>query len=215
VTGTLPPSASVASASVGGKMWAPAAERNAVALTDLLARHAPPSGRALELASGTGQHVTAFAGRMPALVWQPSEVDADRLASISAYAEEAKLANLRPAIQLDATAGGWSVAQGAWDLIVLINLLHLISAPKARSVITEALAALRPGGCFVLYGPFMRAGQLTSAGDARFHAQLSGADPQIGYKDDTDIHLWLRAAGAKTISVEDMPANNLAFIARL
>ena len=60
----------------------------------------------------------------------------------------------------------------------------------------------------------MRAGALTRDGDARFHAQLSSADPEIGYKNDTDVLAWLSASGAGAVQRIEMPANNLAFIAK-
>ena len=65
MTGRLPPSASVAHAQDGAKLHAPAAARNAQALLTLLHDHAPASGKALELASGTGQHIIGFARTMP------------------------------------------------------------------------------------------------------------------------------------------------------
>ncbi len=214
MTGKLPRTASVASALEGAKLHAPAAARNAQALSDLLVAHAPRDGTALELASGTGQHVVAFARALPALTWQPSELDAARIASINAYAVEAGLDNIRPARRIDATSDKWHVAYGGHDLVVLINLLHLIPEDAAFRVVTEAVAALNTGGRFVLYGPFMRGGRFISEGDARFHGQLSAADPAIGYKDDSLVEDWLRGAGARSVERAEMPANNLAFIAR-
>jgi hypothetical protein len=214
MTGSLPPSANVAHAQEGAKLFAPAAERNSAALCRLLKDHAPAHGMALELASGTGQHVTAFARACPGLLWQPTEVAPERLASIDAYATEADLPNLRAAMLLDATVEGWHAQHSGQALVVLINLLHLISAPAAETVVREALCAVAPGGCFILYGPFMRDGVLTSDGDARFHAQLSEADPAIGYKDTQTVTAWLRATGAAGIQEVEMPANNLAFIAK-
>lgn len=215
MTRNLPPSANRASGLSGAKMHAPAAARNAAALSELISRHAPMSGNALEIASGTGQHIVQFAKKMPRLNWHPSEVDPDRMASISAYRSDQGSDNLFPPVTLNATDEGWGTRSGPWDLIVLINLLHLISTPKAKTVIVEAVSALRSGGRFLLYGPFMRSGSLTSDGDARFHAQLNAADPQVGYKNDADVHAWLTEAGVTDISTEEMPANNLAFIARL
>ncbi|MEY8841743.1 methyltransferase, partial [Cribrihabitans sp. XS_ASV171] len=52
----MPPQASVVERGEGARLTAPAASRNAGALGDLLAEVAPATGRALELASGTGQH---------------------------------------------------------------------------------------------------------------------------------------------------------------
>ena len=210
----LPPNASVAEDAGGDRLFAPAAARNLDALCDLLATHAPPRGRALEIASGTGQHVVGFAKRLPGLRWQPSDIDTARRASINAYAAEAALRNIAPALPLDATAPGWAGEHGPFDLIMLANLLHLISTSATRCLIEEAAAALAPGGTLILYGPFKRDGQTTSPGDTRFDAQLRAADPAIGYKDNTEMARWLSDAALSPIDEVDMPANNLAFIAR-
>ncbi|WP_027258232.1 DUF938 domain-containing protein [Leisingera aquimarina] len=209
---SVPGSASVA-APEGGKLFAPAAARNSDVLCDLLAEVAPPQGRALELASGTGQHVAAYAVRLPGLMWQPSEAEAARLASIQAYADEAGLANIAPPVLLDATAPGWGAEHPGQDLIVLVNLLHLISEEETKTLIAEAAAALAPGGRFVIYGPFTRGGKLTSEGDRNFHAALRAHDPQIGYKDDFDTIDWLHGTGLELLQAVEMPANNLALIA--
>jgi len=210
---TLPPTASVAHAGEGAKMYAPSAERNAAAITEALCEIAPETGHALEIASGTGQHVAAFAAAMPGLIWQPTEIDAARRASIDAYAAEAGLSNLHAAMALDATGAGWGEAQAGQGLIVLINLLHLISTPEARRIVAEAAQALGPGGRFALYGPFLRDGQATSEGDARFHASLAAQDPAIGYKDLAEVEGWLREAGLTLHPVRPMPANNLFLVA--
>ncbi|MEQ8903521.1 MAG: DUF938 domain-containing protein [Roseovarius sp.] len=210
---TLPPSASVAHAGEGAKLHAPSAERNAAAISEALREIAPETCRALEIASGTGQHVVAFAAAMPGLIWQPTEIDAARRASIDAYAAEAGLPNLRAAMALDATEAGWGREQAGQGLIVLINLVHLISTPEARRIVCEAAQALAPGGRFAIYGPFLRAGQATSEGDARFHASLRAQDPAIGYKDLTEVEGWLREAGLTLHPVRQMPANNLFLLA--
>lgn len=160
----VPGAASVATPQ-DGKLFAPASARNCEAIGSLLALIAPPRGRALELASGTGQHIAAMPPRMPGLIWQPSEADPARRDSIRAYAEEAGLDNLRPPVALDATAPGWAQEHGGQDLILLVNLLHLISEEEAKCLLREAAAALVPGGQFVVYGPFRRSGALTSDGD--------------------------------------------------
>ncbi|HCE71999.1 MAG TPA: methyltransferase, partial [Ruegeria sp.] len=155
--------------------------------------------------------VSAFAARLPGLQWQPTEVDAQRRASIDAYCEA--LDTVAPAQELNATRPGWGADWAGQDLVVLINLLHLISEGEAATLISEAAAALAPGGRLVIYGPFMRAGELTSEGDERFHAALTAQDPEIGYKDDFDIIDRMQEAGLELAEVVEMPANNLALIA--
>lgn len=207
----LPPMASVAHAGADARMHAPAAERNADAITDALRGIAPDRGPALEIASGTGQHAVAFARAMPGLDWQPTEIDADRRASIDAYATAA---DLRAAVPLDATEPGWGARHSGQALIVLVNLLHLISEGEARILIFEAVQALAPGGVFAIYGPFLREGRATSEGDARFHASLKAQDPALGYKDVAEVEAWLQEQGLDLIQTRAMPANNVFLAAR-
>jgi SAM-dependent methyltransferase len=195
-------------------MHAPAAERNAEVITEALQDIAPAKGRALELASGTGQHAVAFARALPGLDWQPSEIADDRRASIDAHAAATSLPNLRAAIPLDATEPGWGVRHSGQALIVLVNLLHLISADEAQILIAEAAQALAPGGVLAIYGPFLREGRATSEGDARFHASLEAQDPDLGYKDVAEVQSWLEAQGLHPVRTVEMPANNLFLSAR-
>ena len=209
----LPRSASVAHAAEGAKLHAPAAERNAAAIVALMGEIAPERGRALEIASGTGQHIVALAAAIPQIDWYPSDIAPERIASIDAYRREAALTNLHPARLLDATVSGWGAATGGFDMAHVTNLLHLIPTQAALTLVQEAARALRPGGRMMIYGPFLRDGVLTSPGDARFDADLRAADPAIGYQDDSWLTSVLQDAGLRLILTRDMPANNLAFVA--
>jgi len=209
----LPTSASVATPVEGAKLSAPSALRNLPVILELMQSHAPAQGRALEIASGTGQHVTALAKTFPNIDWLPTEISSERIASIDAYATEASVPNLQPAQMLDAAQSGWAAQNSPFDLIYLGNLLHLIPLGAAQTILTETAQALAPSGTAIFYGPFMRCGVLTSEGDARFDAQLREADPDIGYKDDQWVNDVLTGCRL-SVTVEAMPANNIAFIAR-
>jgi hypothetical protein len=215
MTAKKPAKTSVALPLDGAKLHAPSAERNTGPIRDLLLRHAPRRGQALEIASGTGQHVVAFARAMPGLIWQPTDITPDRLASIDAWAGESGLGNIRPAALLDAGSADWWQPWQDQSLVCLSNLLHLVPDATARHVVTGAVRALTPEGCALLYGPFRRSGRFNSAGDADFHAHITEADPRLGYKDDAQVEAWLKKAGARDVIRQEMPANNLAFIARL
>lgn len=204
---------SVANPGQGARLVAPSASRNTEPLCALLSQVAPRQGRALEIASGTGQHVAAFAAHLPDLHWQPSDPDPARRASINARALDTGLTTIAPAIALDAGQPGWSTGHPDMDLIVVINLLHLIPMAAVETALHEAALALAPGGRFVIYGPFMRGGELTSPGDKTFHDSLQAENPAIGYKDDFDIMDLLQSAGLAMAEVIEMPANNLALIA--
>ncbi len=212
MTRQLPATASIAQTAADGRLVAPSAANNAAPLSQVLRDIAPREGRALELASGTGQHCVAFARACPNLTWVPTDIDADRLASIGIYVSEAQLDNLTLPVRHDATQAGWSETTGPLNLAVLVNLLHLISEAEAQTVIKEVAKALAPGGVFLLYGPFMRGGELTSEGDERFHESLIRADPEIGYKDDFDVSDWACDAGLDVAHILEMPANNLSLV---
>jgi len=209
---SVPGQASVAEATDGGKLFAPAAARNLAPLLEVVEAQAPAQGRALEIASGTGQHIVGYARALPGLDWQPSDIDPGRRASIDAHVAEAGLTNVATAAPLDATSPGWGALIGPFDLIVLANLLHLISAGEVRTVLTEAAMALSRTGCMVIYGPFARDGQLVSEGDRSFHAALTAHDPDIGYKDVAQVAKWAAEAGLTLAAPVEMPANNLCLI---
>ncbi len=208
----LPKTASIAHAADGAKLVAPSASRNADDICTMLAQFAPKSGKALEIASGTGQHSIIFAAKFPDLHWQPTDIDSARRASIDAYVSDSDLKNIAPALPLDACTPDWSTQFAGQSLIVVVNLLHLISTPEVRTLINEAAMALAPSGRFVVYGPFMRGGELTSDADKTFHASLTGQDPEIGYKDDFDMLDMLQDASLSVVDIIEMPSNNLALI---
>ncbi|GAA0298718.1 DUF938 domain-containing protein [Rhodovulum strictum] len=210
---SLPDSASVAQPGADGRMHAPSAARNADAICAVIATRAPQTGRALEIASGTGEHAVRIAADLPGLDWQPTEIDPARRASIDAWAAHAGLANIRPAIALDACAPGWGAAYRGQDLIFASNILHLVSQTEAGTLVREAAAALAPGGVLMIYGPFRRDEGFASEGDAAFHASLVAQDPGIGYKSVAEVLGWMQAAGLVAEPPAEMPANNLTLIA--
>jgi hypothetical protein len=193
------------------RMRAPSAARNMAPILEVLQAEAPDRGRVLEIAAGTGEHAVTFARAFPDLDWQPSDLDPERLASIAAWRVAEGSENLRPPLPLDAATPGWAADHGPVDMILLVNLLHLISGPEAEAVLTGITEALAPGGVAFVYGPFLRDGQATSEGDARFHDSLRAQDPAIGYKDIA----WVSDRLAPlTVTQRQMPANNLMLIAR-
>jgi tRNA G46 methylase TrmB len=58
----------------------------------------------LELASGTGEHITHFARALPDLNWQPSDPSPIARQSIAAWVAAQALGNVAPPLELDAAA---------------------------------------------------------------------------------------------------------------
>ena len=208
----LPETASVANYESDGRLNAPSAVRNAEHIVELVKRTVRKTGNALEIASGTGQHVVKLASALPLLNWQPSDVDETRIKSIRCWSDDQHLTNLKPPCLLDATVKGWAVNHQGQDLILLVNLLHLISSKETKVLIKEMSKAMASNGFSIIYGPFMRSGTLISKNDIEFHHSLISTDPDLGYKNDEDMLNLFGEAGLVHLSTEKMPANNLAFI---
>ena len=105
---TIPATASVVQKMNGDRLHSPAAEKNVSHITELVCSVSPKNGTALEIASGTGQHIIKLAAVIPNLTWQPSDIDTARLNSIVSWSFEKQLPNLLPPIKLDVTDEGWS-----------------------------------------------------------------------------------------------------------
>jgi hypothetical protein len=168
------------------------------------------TGSLLEIASGSGLHAGVMAPHLQ-VEWRPSDVDPANMTSIRAWVKD--LPNVRPPLLLDATRPGWHRQMPPQDAVLLVNLLHLISEAAAEVLLAEVAASLAPEGKAFLYGPFLREGKATSAGDAAFDASLRAQDPAVGYKDLAWVMDRLADAGLRT-EVQAMPANNLLLIAR-
>lgn len=75
---------------------APAAARNREPILAVLRDLLPPRALVLEVASGTGEHAVWFSTALPGLTWQPTDRDAEALASIAAWRDQAGPPNLLP-----------------------------------------------------------------------------------------------------------------------
>ncbi len=189
------------------RIAAPAASRNRDPILEVLRRVLPARGKLLELASGSGEHALHFARALPGITFQPSDPDEARRASIAAYAADAKLTNLLPPIELDAT-GIWPDVSA--DAVLCINMIHI--APWAA---TEGLVrgAAKLGAMLVTYGPYRRRGIHTALSNEAFDADLRGRNPAWGIRDVEAVAGLAAANGYASPEVVPMPANNfvLAF----
>ena len=192
------------------KREAPAAARNRAPILDVLRTCLPAKGLVLEIASGTGQHVAHFAEALPALTFQPSDPDAERRASIDAWTDG--LANVRPALALDAGAGTWPAT--AADAIVCINMIHIAPWRAAVGLIEGAARLLPQNGVLFLYGPYHRDGKPTSSGNESFDRSLRQQDPSWGVRDLGEVTALAARHGFATPEVVEMPANNLSLVFR-
>jgi SAM-dependent methyltransferase len=170
-----------------------------------------PAGRALEIASGTGQHVVFFAAALPRWDWQPTEGDAAMLPAIAGRIAEAGLANVRAPVALDVTASPWPFT-GSFDAIFCANLLHIAPWAVCAGLMQGAARHLAPGGVLVTYGPYLEDGVQTVPGNLAFDASLRERDPAWGIRRREDVEDEARRAGLAPRARLAMPANNLLLV---
>jgi len=187
-----------------------AAERNRAPILAVLQRVLPAHGVALEIASGTGQHVAHFAAALPGWHWQPSDGDARALASIDAWC--AGLANVRPAIPLDVMRARWDGAPERVDAIFCANMLHISPWPMCAALMQGAARHLASAGLLVVYCPFVVDGTPTAASNLAFDADLRARDRAWGLRRLADVASEAGHAGLALRSHEPMPANNLLLV---
>ncbi len=199
----------------GAARSAPAAERNTSSILQVLKTHLPASGRALEIASGTGQHAAAFAQNFPAITWVPSDPSPDARRSIAAWAGEAGLENLKSPLDLDVMRDGWTASlEGSLDVVLAINLLHISPWAACEGLLRGAGALLRTQGMLYLYGPYRRGGVHTAESNARFEEWLHGQDRAWGVRDIGEVERAAAIHGLGLDEVIAMPANNFSLILR-
>jgi len=193
------------------KRFAPATERNRAPIRDVLARVLPATGTVLEIASGSGEHAVAFAQAFPALTWQPSDPDPSALASITAWRDEAGLANLAAPIELDVVKPWPALAPAA---IVCINMVHISPWEASLALFSNAGRLLAPSGVLYLYGPYRFAGAFTAESNAEFDRSLRARDPRWGVRDVDDLVAAARGSALELVDTVAMPANNHSLIFR-
>ncbi len=191
----------------------PSTGRNRDPILGVLRPRLPTDGLVLEVAAGAGEHAVHFAAALPGLQWQPTDADAQALASIAAWRQHAGLANLLPPLHLDAAQpDAWPVKRA--DAILAINMAHISPWSATAGLMTGAGRCLPPGGGLFLYGPFVEEGVPTAPSNAQFDGSLRQRNPAWGIRRLGDLVALGAAHGLSLHERVAMPANNLVLVFR-
>jgi SAM-dependent methyltransferase len=204
-------------AETDGRLLGPAFGRNHEPIWSAMAGWlSGTTGDVLEIGSGTGQHIAAFAGRAPNLVWWPSDIYPSHLASIAAWRAHAGLANLRAPQTIDLTDTDWTWtgerSAAGLSAIVCINVLHIAPWRVAQNLMSGAGRLLRCDGRLFVYGPFKRDGAHTAPSNEAFDATLRAENPGWGVRDIGDLSTAAHEAGLALAETVAMPSNNLVLV---
>jgi hypothetical protein len=193
---------------------APATARNRQPILEVMRRvftreQLPPASLVLEIASGTGEHAAFFSASFPELLWQPSDANADAVASIEGWRPEGS-AKLCAPLLLDVMADPWPVAEA--QAVVNINMIHIAPWEACRSLMRGADRVLTAGGLLLMYGPYRLAGQHTAPSNESFDASLRERDPAWGIRDLEAVVAEAEQSGLALREKVAMPANNFTLL---
>lgn len=193
------------------KPYSPSCDENKEPVLAVLREVFSVAKHVLEIGSGTGQHAVFFAGQLPHLVWQASDVT-EHLAGIQLWLEEAVLPNTPLPLELDVTSERWPSTE--IDAIFSANTAHIMAWPQVESMFAGIGRSLRPGGVLALYGPFNYNGSYTSESNARFDSWLKARDPLSGVRDFELLEALAETHGLQLQQDYAMPANNRTLVWR-
>ena len=188
-----------------------ACENNQAPILAILREELAGVGAVLEIGSGTGQHARYFAERLPALVWQASDL-AENLPGIEAWREGYPGDNLPPPLTLDCRWRDWGVALP--EAIFTANSLHIMAWSAVESLFRHLAAHAPADSRLLIYGPFNYKGQYTSASNARFDQWLASQHPDSAIRDFEAVDALAREAGYHLQADHAMPANNRLLVWR-
>ena len=194
----------------------PAAERNGRAILACLQELLPTQGRALEIASGTGQHVALFGANWPGWTWQPSDLSDDDFSSIGQWCKHNGAARVLPPCVLDVMAPEWpkadAVFEPLFDLIYCANMLHIAPWACSQGLMQGAARHLAANGRLITYGPYLERDVPRAPSNLAFDASLRERDPAWGIRWLHEVEAQAELAGLRLASRLEMPANNLLLV---
>jgi len=191
------------------------AERNKHPILEVLRTVLPMQGSALEIASGTGQHVAWFAQHLSAWQWQPTDWQAEHFSSIAARVAQGQLKNVQPPQLLDVCAESWlgaSKPAPVFDLVYCANMLHISPWATCAGLMRGAARHVARQGVLVTYGPYLEEEVPTSPGNLSFDQSLRAQDPSWGLRRREDVELEAGRAGLQLAQRHAMPTNNLLLV---
>lgn len=195
----------------------PTFHRNHDPIAGVLQNHlnADTTGMALEVGSGSGQHIIGFAGKFPGLHWIPSDPDFRHRTSIDAWTHASEASNVAPALDLDMRSGAWTLPDvQSFHAILCINVLHIAPWSVTKGLLECAGELLDHEGAMFVYGPFKKDGQHTAPSNEAFDASLRARNEHWGIRDLTDIEALAKTRNLRLVEAAPMPANNFTLVFR-
>ncbi|ROT64366.1 hypothetical protein C7M84_017710 [Penaeus vannamei] len=171
---------------------------------------------ALEISSGSGQHVSYFARKFPSISWQPSDIEDKYIKSIKCYIEDDKCENVKEPVIIDISKplSEWAspIAEKSINMMVNINMVHISPWACTEGLFAAAGKLLKPGGILITYGPYSIHGEITPESNVNFNASLKEQNFEWGLRDVDELEKEAKKNGLVFDAMFDMPANNKTLV---
>jgi cyclopropane fatty-acyl-phospholipid synthase-like methyltransferase len=191
---------------MAAKPNAPAATRNCEPILEVIRNEFRDYETILEIGSGTGQHAVFFAGEMPWLSWQTSDLRENH-DGINSWIDEASVENVKAPFDLDVRKA-LQIAE-KFDAVFSANTAHIMSIEAVECMFRIVGDRLNVRGKFCLYGPFNLNGEFTSDSNRNFDASLKSQNPDMGIRDLEILDKFAQANKMQRSNLYAMPANNM------
>ncbi|MCF6262190.1 MAG: class I SAM-dependent methyltransferase [Xanthomonadales bacterium] len=188
----------------------PSGERNKLPILEVLKEYLNPDDQVLEIGSGGGMHAIYFTQNLPAVRWQMTEMPQYMKALEARFIQQAN-SQMSPPVSLDCRVADWGLPR-QYNAVFSANTTHIMSWQAVCGLMHGVQKALKPGGLFLLYGPFRYNGEDTAASNTAFHEYLKNESPEMGLRDFQEMAALANLAGLQLIKDIPMPANNRILI---
>ncbi|KAL9643066.1 hypothetical protein ABK040_002826 [Willaertia magna] len=208
-----------------------AAERNKQPILEVLQQYFTTindnNKEVLEIASGTGQHITFFAKHFPSFTFQPTDVSIDPtlLESLKLYnnqeEEQTNYKNIKEPILFDVSKPIQTIqslkelVKSKVNAILTINLLHISPWECTLGLLSNSKELLKENdGLLIIYGPFKVNGKFTTESNENFDISLKERNSCWGLRDLEKVVEEAERNDLILIETKDMPANNFILVFR-
>ncbi|XP_010901367.1 methyltransferase-like 26 B isoform X1 [Esox lucius] len=199
----------------------PLADRNqkelCSVLSDVLEEQSHRELFALELGSGTGQHVVNFALALPFVTWQPSDIKEESQESIRSYIAATRVKTVLQPVHLDASQP-WEKWAGlpcsSCDVIVAINLLQYSSFKTVEGVLKGSGRLLRQNAVLITHGPYAINGTISPSCMEDLDKELREMNPEWGLPDIDTLRQLAFGNGLRMERMIEMEQYNKCLVFR-
>ena len=161
--------------------------------------------RALEIGSGSGQHVEYFAPFFPQIEWFPTEIPKNFL-RLTQWYDQTNISNIQKPTRLDIAKDDFPKLK--FDVVYTSNTLHVMHWKECKVFFKLLGNRLREGSRAIFYGPFKYEGQFTSDNNALLDESLKRDDPLMGIRSFEDVQNNMIKNGFELLEDFDMPDHN-------